>query len=461
MDIRPQVLMVLTVGVVLPTLLCAVENGAAPPDLDAMQAQIAARLQQGDAVLAIPDANPAEALPHYLSAYALAEKLTAPDVTSTALNDSYNRLGELWLKLGNSAKALHCFRGALEGREKLRWRFPENTQFRLDLCSSQERLGDLYRKLGNTEKAGEHYRSGLSTFEELVELHPEDVDLRRNLAANYERLGGFYGELGATKNAKEGGIYWDEPEYDSHPEHAQAQGYYWMALAIREQLVKQEPRNLQLKHGVAGTFNLLGDLYGNRWRRQERVSRRKALAIAEELVKADPANPLGWSALMSTYNGMRVFAQPEDFAKPVEKGELDRKALSAAEQLVKLDPANRDGWECISLTSMNLGARLEESDDLVQAREFYLKILVASETLAKLVKESGDDYRLQVGAACERLGRLAEKQGEIPEAILRYEQVLDIWTKRFQEDPYTPWVRSGLEEAQATLYRLRTGRPPK
>jgi hypothetical protein len=111
MDVCTRVVMVLAVGI-LATALSAAENGEAPPDLNAMQERIQADLQRGDA-------NPAEALPHYRSAYDLAGKMARLDAgRSGAVIDTVNRLGELWLKLGDTSKALGSFKGALQSREQ-------------------------------------------------------------------------------------------------------------------------------------------------------------------------------------------------------------------------------------------------------------------------------------------------------------------------------------------------------
>jgi hypothetical protein len=88
------------------------------PDANALEAQIASALKQGDAILAQPDVNPAEALPFYQSAWDLASQLIKLDRSrSAAAIEPGNRLGELWLTLGDPTKGY--FRAVLSIRESL------------------------------------------------------------------------------------------------------------------------------------------------------------------------------------------------------------------------------------------------------------------------------------------------------------------------------------------------------
>lgn len=63
-------------------------------DANALESQIASALKQGDAVLARPDANPAEALPFYQIAWDLATQLDAASLR-TQLEQVETKLAEL------------------------------------------------------------------------------------------------------------------------------------------------------------------------------------------------------------------------------------------------------------------------------------------------------------------------------------------------------------------------------
>jgi hypothetical protein len=99
---------------------------------------------------------------------------------------------------------------------------------------------------------------------------------------------------------------------------------------------------------------------------------------------------------------------------------------------------------------------MEKAGDTAQAKQHYLKSL-AAEALGHL---GGMNYLWYLDGVWKHLGDLAKKQGEIPEAILRYEQIVDLWSKWNQEhpDPRDPYR---LEEAQGELAKLRAAVPQK
>jgi tetratricopeptide (TPR) repeat protein len=433
------------------------------PDANALEAQIASALKQGHAILAQPDANPAEALPFYGSAWDLADQLTQDASRKASIIEAANRLGELHLALGDSFLAKSSFEKVLSIREGLLKEQPDNIPLQKAVCSSRERIGDLERSLGKRSEAEGCYLQALGIREGLVGQHPDDRDLRRELAANYERMAAFHQSAGLKKTEQNVPMSPDEqPHYASQPEYARAQGYYFQALAIRDALRAQDPSNVEDRRAVVMLHHSLAGLYAYGWEARHRRSHQKAVTEAEAMTKEFPTSPLAWSALMTVHN--------DDAPK----------TLAAAEEVVKLEPKNREAWEVVYDVSMRLGRDIQDRrdpgkkrrivqlpgepqgapdpdkiDDYAKAKVFFSRALAAAEAQSKLDRND----RFWVGVACSTLGDLATLQGTPAEAIGHYERTIKVFEQLAQEDPDPSLLRS-LEEVKEKLAELRQAAPP-
>ncbi len=114
---------------------------------------------------------------------------------------SYNRLGDLYLQLGDPPKALDKYQASLNIREELRRRAPDSADYARDLSISYDKLGDLYLQLGDPPKALDKYQASLNISEELRRRAPDSADYARNLSISYARFGDLYLKLGDSPKA--------------------------------------------------------------------------------------------------------------------------------------------------------------------------------------------------------------------------------------------------------------------
>ncbi len=114
---------------------------------------------------------------------------------------SYSRLGDVYLRLGDTDKALQHYRKGLELREALNRADPNDAQARRDVFVSYNNLGHVYLRLDDADKALQHYRKGLELCEALNTADPNDAEARRDLSVSYNNLGDVYLRLGATDKA--------------------------------------------------------------------------------------------------------------------------------------------------------------------------------------------------------------------------------------------------------------------
>jgi tetratricopeptide (TPR) repeat protein len=126
---------------------------AARPDLVVLRARMAADGQKAEDILRNSEADPAQALPLLESARQMAEELVKLDPENPLyrhdVSVSYIKLGDLQMKLGNTAQTLVYFEKSLAVREELvKLDHPANTLFRRDVSGSYEGLGDVQLKWG-------------------------------------------------------------------------------------------------------------------------------------------------------------------------------------------------------------------------------------------------------------------------------------------------------------------------
>jgi len=108
---------------------------------------------------------------------------------------SYSKLGDVYLDLGESGRALEFHRKALEIRERLYQAEPQRSDLARDLAVSYERLGDVYLDLGESGRALEFHRKALEIRERLYQAEPQRSDLARDLAVSYDRMARLSGGL--------------------------------------------------------------------------------------------------------------------------------------------------------------------------------------------------------------------------------------------------------------------------
>ncbi|TSA27605.1 MAG: DUF4062 domain-containing protein [Bacteroidetes bacterium] len=127
----------------------------------------------------------------------------APDSADYArdLSISYDRLGDLYLQLGDPPKALDKYKASLNIREELRRRAPDSADYARDLSISYNRLGDLYLQLGDPPKALDKYQASLNIREELRRRAPDSADYARDLLVSYYKIMGFHHNQGTHMDA--------------------------------------------------------------------------------------------------------------------------------------------------------------------------------------------------------------------------------------------------------------------
>jgi tetratricopeptide (TPR) repeat protein len=230
---------------------------------------LGAHFQMGDVELLAGDVEAAQA--EYEAGNKLARRLAQGHASVEARRDlsvSYNRLGDVALRLKRTDEALGHFEKALSIREKLAAREPSNAQARRDLSVSYERLGDVALKRDRAEEALRWYRKALAVTQALADA--EDAQAARDLSVGYDKLGDVTLRLNQVEEAL---------------------AFFEKALAIRRRLAEAEPNDAQAQRDLSVGYERLGQVNLGRGKIDEALGWfDKALAVSRKLAKDDPGN---------------------------------------------------------------------------------------------------------------------------------------------------------------------------
>jgi tetratricopeptide (TPR) repeat protein len=272
------------------------------------------------------------------------------------------------------------------------------------MAEAYRRVGGIREQLGEAKEAVVAYKEALAVSSKLATEFPDDRDYRQNLARSYASLGGGLGSY-LFKGR------------DSEQESAYAE-----ALRIQEQLVQEDPGNLEYQHDVGWTYFLLGLMHilGGRPAEAEGPVRR-ALAIRERLVAARPTKFSYRQELgMSLGNLSVVLTRTRRFE---EAQAVARRALEVRQQLVNDFPAAPEARHYLADAYMDLGESHYETGQFREAAEALRHEVSLRQ---KLAAEFPSLFKYQVDFAegSMRLGRAVCRMGAQQEATAVYKTAI-------------------------------------
>jgi len=369
------------------------------------------------------------------------------------LSSSYERIGDVHVRLGATDKALESYQNSLELREALAKADPNDARAKRDLSISYEKLGDVHLRLRATDKAMESYRKSLELSEALAKADPNNAEAKRDLSVSYDRLGDVHVRLGATDKALES---------------------YRKGLELREALAKADPNDAQAKRDLSISYKKLGDVHLGLGATDKALeSYRKGLELSEALAKADPNNAQARRDLSVSYNKLgNVHLKLGATGKALESY---RKSLELVEAQAKADPNDTQAMRDLSLTFAKLGNAQQRAGQIKESRQSYeegIKIepksITLQSALAWLLATSWDDSARDgqravelATKACELtqwknplyLDTLAAAHAEAG----RFEDAVK-WQKKVLEHPEA-FPGGAIEEVKKQLKLYESGKP--
>jgi non-specific serine/threonine protein kinase/serine/threonine-protein kinase len=302
------------------------------------------------------------ALESYRKALAILEPLSASDPSNVELRRelaaAYDRIGTVQLRRLDLAESLEKNAKALAIREALFNADPTNADYRRDLAESYIDYGDVINNtnVDPTRSELEVYREALEVQRKALEIrgalskeNPSDLQARRDLAQAYSRVGFRFNGL-ASSTAEASYL-------------RQSLEHHQRALAIREEIAKADPENAYDRRNLADEYMILADAQvGNGDAGGALGGYRRAVAIFESLLSADTSNKEALlDASFAYYKLANALAKTGD-AAAARENELD--ALRVSRRLLAADPANQEA------VSIAVDAQIEYARLLGQKGDF-------------------------------------------------------------------------------------------
>ena len=318
------------------------------------------------------------------------------------LSKAYMRVGDLEgsplvANLGNSATAVTSYRQASRSALEAHARMPgdESTQA---VIESYQRLGGIELFLGNLHEANDNYQQALIWARNFWQRKPDDPIRKRLLAASYAGIGGV--SLSGLK-----------------PDEALTN--YSAALQVfggDPSGVEDHDRMLVgLYRGRASTLNELGK------QSVALESNRTGIAIAEILVQRFPASPQDQRALFLAYEEIILPLAGRDALNISDSSQAQvyaRKALAIAETLVKADSTNAQAQFDLALAYTSMGDAFRQSNrDIASA--WYRKSIALTKQLSPLY---GLGARHLLAIRNEALAEVLVKKEDAPERLRLLEE---------------------------------------
>lgn len=253
--------------------------------------------------------------------------------------------------LGDTQGAIENLNKALAIRERVAALEKNSSAVRQELAYCYEAVGVLYVYNGPPNKAVESLRKAAPILEALAAADPKNEDLQFNLNDNYQGMAKALGSpispnLGDTNGAID---------------------YMNKGLPIIEKLVSEHPTNLGYKLYLAGAHNAFGWVLGSMSGKLPEASEhaQKALALYQQLVKAEPGNTLYRNQLVNQLGATgRIMLNMGNSRGALE---LFEQGLAISESILNADPHDAYTRKSVALAYRNVSEAFAAMGDHANA----------------------------------------------------------------------------------------------
>ena len=331
------------------------------------------------------------------------EQSTDPAVqleTATA----YRRMGDMYHKLGQVAKADEAYGLAIALLEKLAADYSTVRDYRQELASNYHNLGSLQSYTGRPEEAKKSFGKALKINEQLVVDFPAEAVLRHHHAMNHHHLGNVLsGMMGGTGRPKE------------------AVKAYRKAVELYKGLATDSPDEADYQSSLGGALSdwamvllMGGELAEAGPLLKEAISRQQAA------LKLEPRQPVYRQFLSSHLAGWADIAEGQgDHEEAVKTA---RQALAVQEKLAEDFPEVPHYRHAQAERAYDLG-RLLKKDSVREAEAIFRQAVSHLEKLAGTFADVPE--RRGLLADCYReLGLLLDGTGRHQAAVADYRAAL-------------------------------------
>jgi tetratricopeptide (TPR) repeat protein len=308
----------------------------------------------GDIFLLLGDI--AEAREHYEQCQTIARQLRDAEPRRTdhqrALCIATAKLGEATLRSNDVRAAQQYCREAVRMAEELMAAGPNDLSTKRALALSISGLGDVYVQRGELRAAAESYERAVMLSDELLKANPGNHDVRENLAALNDHLGDTRLKLGSIDQARRA---------------------YEAGMRMHIELNEALPQSAHAKRVLSVSYERLGDINMPTNPGAAMDSFRQALEFRQKLAANAPQNSLAHRDLSIAYAKLAEAAKA--LGNLPEARAQSEKALERVEALAKEYPGDTQLKRDRAVAHMRLGNVLRQLGEAVRARDHFRNAL--------------------------------------------------------------------------------------
>jgi tetratricopeptide (TPR) repeat protein/predicted Ser/Thr protein kinase len=326
--------------------------------------------------------------------------------------------------VGNSADAVASYKQAVSLRSSLNDTKSADPSLRLDFIKALGKLAAVQLRTGDVEGAFQNAQQAVVLSEGLVEARAGDRLTTNQLASDYIGLGMVEMRMNREPAAQE---------------HCQR------ALALLEPLAAVAPDDRNIQKSLALAYWRMGSLLEQTDKQPESIPYfEKAVASWEKLCAEEPNDAsarrrlmisladLGLMQITATFHTLRQTV-PSNSDNRLAIQRL-RRATAIADQAVAADPANIEAVSDLTAISVRLGNALQSTKNYKEAIQVSEHSVRVASDLVEHDPGSKED-RLMLGQARSNLSRVLESAKDMEGALREAELADGIFTKLVNESP--------------------------
>jgi serine/threonine-protein kinase len=364
-----------------------------------------------------------------------ADRSPASDLS---MAEAYQRLGEIFLVVGERDKARQHFEKGLTITQELRKQDGKHVDVLRQAAALHRGLGDVADAAGKIKGAREQYQKSHDLLKPLWIADRNDARTTRELLLTLQMLADTHMGLGDTPQARElleESLRLAESALKRAPESVRcrcdlaatqvglgqcllalgevsaAQEKFRLGLEGLEKLESEQPHNSQVRFAASLCYDGLARTAGKLGKTEESLQlHEKARVRVQKLAEADPHNQKMQRHLMVAWNQIGdILHQKGDDAAARDRFQ---NALNIAERSAKLDPADVQAQHNLGLAYLRLASAEESLGNLKKAQDYSTKIPELLDSLLKA--EPNNVYaRRNLMTAYHFLGVLSTDLGDL------------------------------------------------
>lgn len=299
---------------------------------------------------------------------------------------------------------------ALEYLDSLSQEAKGDASLQRELAVAYLKIGDVQGQprqanLGDRGGAEASYRKGLAIREALVAADPRNVDLRRELVTAYGKLSDLLSDKGNLAGAME---------------------FSGKQRASVDEILAADPKNIssRILYAMFRMDHGYKQATAGNDREGGLTDLRQGSELLAQLASERPQDQSVHRTLGLSYSRTAQILKGTPSARPEALG-LYKKALAVTQGLVRADPDNADYQRIVAYDQFEMGSLLKDMGELSQAAMWDRQALASFEKLAA-ADPASPLFRQDVAEVCGDLGELLTRTGNAASAIEQLQRSLSI-----------------------------------